>query len=182
MNKNEWLKKNKDSFEKGKAAETVVKEYIKDIFNYNVEDVSENPRYQEKDIDFIVSNDEIVRYLEVKTDYKIAKTHNFFCEYDLYKNGIKYRGWMNKSKATDLFWVQFEEKKIYLLDFHKLREYCNEHKYKLRKYYNKKEDGWTEAIIMSIKDAREYKVLVHTIDLSSWLKERSDINEYFECA
>ena len=171
----QWFERNKEDFAKGDIGEAIVKEYLEDVLHCTVTDVSQEPKYQQMDIDFLVDRDSFSeqRTVEVKNDYKLAETGNFFCEYDTYKCGVRYRGWMNKSKADWLFIIQLEGRKIYVLNFNRLKGYCDSHKGLIRQFYNYKEDAYTQAVLLPVWKARENKILIKEIDLSPWLEERS---------
>lgn len=87
-----------------------------------VEDVSENPIYQVKDIDFIVNHGITV---EVKWDKVISSTENLFIEIcsDTDKNKP---GWFNFCQADWLYYGDAVNKKYYVFRFKELKQHIEE--------------------------------------------------------
>lgn len=100
---------------------------------YKVVDVSDNPKYWNKDIDLLISKDggkEIA--IEVKYDSRINTTGNLFLEVanPRSKNG---EGWFNFTQARYLFYGDSVAKLFYVIDMWKLREYMKTRRHCYRK-------------------------------------------------
>ena len=84
---------------------------------YTVEDVSNNPQYWYKDIDFIVTSSTSgeTKTFEVKWDTKVNTTGNLFLEYEsLYSKGGK--GWFEFCEADFLAYGDAITKVFYIID------------------------------------------------------------------
>lgn len=90
---------------------------------YEVEDVSNNPDYWSKDIDFIITSPTtgLTKTFEVKWDSKISKTGNLYLEL-VNKNSAGLRGWWEFSKADYLVYGDAERKIFYVFDLEELRQ------------------------------------------------------------
>lgn len=87
---------------------------------YEVNDVSEDPDYFAKDIDFLVMKDGKVKSVEVKTCDWINKTDNICLErYTVCANGVKHMGWLYTSEAQ---WLLYYDNKNKLLHFYKMKD------------------------------------------------------------
>lgn len=102
-----------------KAGEKLAKD-IMEARGWEVTDVSDNPEYWKKDIDFIVRNPENghVITMEVKWDSRISKTGNLFLE--TYSNGG--RGWFEYCEADYLAYGDAASRCFYILPLLELRE------------------------------------------------------------
>lgn len=107
--------------EAAKPAENLVKEYLTSL-GLKVEDVSDNPFYYHKG-DLKVSLPIGDLFIDVKDDRKIAKTGNVFAEeWTTCENGYNAAGFMHRAYDV-LAVVSQEEKKIYFIDFPKLKSF-----------------------------------------------------------
>ena len=87
---------------------------------YSVQDVSGEPQFWKKDIDFIVTSPTTgaVKSFEVKWDSRINKTGNLFLE--TYSNGGK--GWFEYCEADYLVYGDAKARCFYILPLLELRE------------------------------------------------------------
>ena len=93
---------------------------------YIVEDVTNNPEYWYRDIDFIVTSSTSgeIKTFEVKWDTKINTTGNLFLEYEsLYSKGGK--GWFEFCEADYLAYGDAVTKVFYIIDMEQLRQAAN---------------------------------------------------------
>jgi penicillin-binding protein-related factor A (putative recombinase) len=115
----------------GKRGEKLFKEFLEKS-GKPCKDVSDDPKYQRDDIDFIVegkSGNEIS--FEVKNDSKIAYTGNIF--YESISN-VDYGtvGCFEKTKADFIVICSESENKFYLIKSDVLRNYVQQNKKSLR--------------------------------------------------
>lgn len=90
---------------------------------YLVEDVSGDPNYFDKDIDFFCINPktEAARAFEVKWDTRIHQTGNLYLEIsNVHSKGGN--GWFNFTQADFLAYGDAASKVFYIIDMEKLRE------------------------------------------------------------
>lgn len=93
---------------------------------YIVEDVSNNPEYWYRDIDFIVTSSTSgeTKTFEVKWDSKISNTGNLYLELtSLYSKGG--RGWFEFCEADYLAYGDAVTKVFYIIDMEQLRQAAN---------------------------------------------------------
>ena len=91
--------------------------------NYTVEDVSSNPDYWDKDIDFIVTSSTtgLTKTFEVKWDSRINKTGNLYLELvNMHSKGTK--GWFNFCQADYLVYGDAVTQIFYVISLEELRE------------------------------------------------------------
>ena len=90
---------------------------------YTVEDVSNNPDYWYKDIDFIITSPTTgaVKSFEVKFDSRINKTGNLYLELvNIYSKGTK--GWFDFCQADYLVYGDSLKQIFYVIPLEELRE------------------------------------------------------------
>jgi hypothetical protein len=90
--------------------------------NYIVEDVSDNPDYWDKDIDFIITSPTSgeTKTFEVKWDSKIHKTGNLYLEL-ANKNSKNGNGWYEFCKADLLAYGDAKNGIFYIIPMAELR-------------------------------------------------------------
>lgn len=93
--------------------------------NYQVNDVSNNPNYWNKDIDFIIKSNTtgLVKSFEIKWDNVIYYTNNLFLEY--YNPRSKqwnYDGWWEHCEADYLAYGDSYNKVFYIIPMPELKE------------------------------------------------------------
>lgn len=96
--------------------------------DYNVEDVSNNPLYFPKDIDFLItSQDGEQTSIEVKNCQCISRTGNLFIEHtqDIDRNEP---GWYRITEADKLFYRDDLNQVVYVIKMDDLREYVESKK------------------------------------------------------
>lgn len=123
------------NIKKGKPGEDAFYKYAcKKYGDKNVKDVSDDPKWQQKSVDFLVRdtehNNQILKY-EVKNDYTHYKTGNFVVEYwsDCAR---KAEGWWPKIVRANLdnhFLVYRDaySGEAYIIDCKELKQYIDEH-------------------------------------------------------
>ena len=90
--------------------------------NYQVEDVTNDPYYQDKDIDFVVTSPTgAIKTFEVKYDTKIKDTHNLYLEIIAAKSNGGY-GWWEYCKADYLAYGDAQTQTFYIIPLLELRE------------------------------------------------------------
>lgn len=90
---------------------------------YKVQDVSANPQYWDKDIDFIVTSSTscLERTFEIKWDNLICKTNNLYLELtNIHSKGGK--GWFNFCQADYLAYGDSQNGCFYVVSLLELRE------------------------------------------------------------
>lgn len=106
----------------GRQGELVFARKMRDV-GYIVNDVSSDPEYWAKDIDFfcINPNTEAVRAFEVKWDTRINQTGNLYLElFNVHSKSRK--GWFNFTEADFLAYGDATSKVFYIIPMEKLRE------------------------------------------------------------
>ena len=102
----------------GKSGEELFAELMRKR-GYEVEDVSDDPRYWYKDIDFIVSSPFASATVEVKWDARIHKTGNLYLEIANAHSGGT--GWYEFCKADYVAYGDAVNRKFYLFSLAELR-------------------------------------------------------------
>lgn len=106
----------------GNLGEQVFSHKMKEA-GYLVKNVSGDPEYWAKDIDFLITNPETkeVRAVEVKWDTRIHQTGNLYLELsNVHSKGGQ--GWFNFTQADFLAYGDATTKVFYIIPMHKLRE------------------------------------------------------------
>ena len=120
------LRQFREDLANAKHAEELVREVFTSLTNkYSFLDVSEDKQYYYKgDIKAVsVSNNNDEVFIEVKCDSRIGETGNILCEEEVYYKDNDYYGKGNMKADYDVYCVVSEsERKIYVLDFKKLKE------------------------------------------------------------
>lgn len=106
---------------KGHEAEALFKQRFEQK-GYTVKDVSGDTEYQQKDIDFIVTDDKgVSATFEVKGDIRAKNTGNIFLELGKYRKTGYYESWFYKSEMQYLVIVDTETMIIEIYDFQELK-------------------------------------------------------------
>ena len=119
--------------QKGKQGELLFKQ-IMEGRNYQVEDVSNNPSYWYKDIDFIITSPTTgeVKSFEVKWDSCIGRTGNLYLELtNVHSKGGK--GWFNFCEADYIAYGDAAARIFYIIPLLELRKRANEVYYRERR-------------------------------------------------
>lgn len=114
----------------GKQGEQLFQQ-IMEAKGYTVQDVSTNPQYWDKDIDFIVtsSTSGLERTFEIKWDSRICKTNNLYLELtNIHSKGGK--GWFNFCQADYLAYGDSYNNCFYVVSLLELRERVRELPYR----------------------------------------------------
>ncbi len=89
-------------------------------------DVSDDKRYQERDVDFLVYTlTNQVYGVEVKTDFKAHETGNIYFESE--SNGNP--GCLERTTADYIYYYVFHSKKLYAITTNKLKKLVNSGRY-----------------------------------------------------
>ena len=119
------------------AEDTVREELSKLTKDYTFYDVSGNREYYHKGDIKAVAADGKEFFLEVKCDSRIAETHNLLCEEEVlyFDSGELKKG--NFYSDYEIYCVlSKEERKIYIMDFSKLKAHYKSGKYKTIKHWD----------------------------------------------
>ena len=109
----------------GRQGELLFKERMSSL-NYSIEDVSGNPNYWDKDIDFIATSPKsgLTKTFEVKWDSRINNTGNLYLELtNVHSKGG--RGWFNFCEADYLAYGDSQAKCFYIIPLSDLKERVN---------------------------------------------------------
>ena len=120
---------------KGRKGENTAFNYFKSA-GYAIEDVSEDPFYQEQDIDFLVQKDDVSFSLEVKSSVSAADKRKLVIE-DILNIRKGRLGWIHYCKADYLAVVS--KNKMFMYKPQEMREYLE-----LVKAQNKEMEASTE--------------------------------------
>ena len=105
----------------GDCGEELLKAFLEKK-NFKVIDVRTNPEYQQKDIDFIISGDNVHFYtMEVKSDGKMCKTGNIFVEECMKRQIGDRKGWLYYCEADILCFIDIVNYYFYFIDWKKLK-------------------------------------------------------------
>lgn len=125
----------KSSLEYGKKGEELVKtELLKK--NWVVIDVSQNPKYQEEDVDLIIQKDGKVHLIEVKNATSTLNSHDTVSVEDVYmlrSDYIKRPGWLWKSQAEYFMFTNTEKNLFYEVNVQSLRKYVYDENFRKTK-------------------------------------------------
>ena len=106
----------------GKQGEQLFSQIMKNR-NYTVEDVSNNPEYWNKDIDFIITSPTtgITKTFEVKWDSRINKTGNLYLELANI-HSQRGRGWFTFCQADYIAYGDAISKQFYIIPLLELKK------------------------------------------------------------
>lgn len=111
----------------GKYAEQLFYHMAKEK-GFKVIDVSRNPDYWDKDIDFIVQDQKgEQRTYEVKEDSRIAQTQNLFIE-TWNANSKEQKGWLYFTQADWLMYLDSKNLIFYQIKMQDIRQICAKQK------------------------------------------------------
>ena len=144
---------------KGKQAEQIVKEHLQSR-GITVVDVAEVPDYQKIDIDFLIKKNGKTAGLEVKADYRINKTGNFFFEAGAQRSDYVSTGWLFKCKADYVCIYDMVKRHGYILDFPLTCSLLEEHG-EIKVFYDNLDNKVSKAYVFRIDLARKYKTIVY---------------------
>jgi len=139
-----------DDRNKGLIAENIFENDYLSFFNIPFKDVSKNPAYQKKDIDYVVAGG---KGYEVKNNYKDDEKL-FIEDYADYNEelGIKKEGWWYKSEANWIVFVSDETRTMIFLKrtkqlydrYEEIKENYQLHSY-TTSYRNDSDSTWQSA-------------------------------------
>ena len=132
----------------GKCGERLFKS-IMESRDYKVIDVSDNPEYWEKDIDFIItsSTSGLTKTFEVKWDSKINSTGNLYLETDNI-NSKGGKGWYQFCQADYLAYADAATRTFYIIPLLELKKKVN----KLCCRSASCDNGGSMGLLVSLKD------------------------------
>ena len=150
-----------NSLSRGKTAEKATRTYLEVIKHATVTDVSNDPEYQSRDIDFVVTNSKgITRTVEVKNDTRIAQTGNIMVELCHERQTGTYQGWFNKCEAEALMYVCGDT--IFSFKFPLLKLYMEQYG-KHIKFSNGTDGCITHLLIAPLSDIEKEKDVLNAI-------------------
>ena len=130
---------NKQINQNGRPTELMVKAYLS-YLGYNIVDCENDMQKQKQGYDLIADG----TVVQVKKDWKISQTGNFFGEWATERKGYTERGWMQHSKAEWLIYFDGVDT-IHFLDMQKFIEYLTENE-NMRRFTNKGDSTNTYTI------------------------------------
>ena len=148
--------------ERGKAAEQIALNVLQDFSDYwtleSVSDVKECRYLGDIKATYITGN---VQYIEVKDDSRIADTKNILCEEENYIKDSDYYIKGNMSCNGDLYAIVSQsERKIYLLDYKKLREIYKKGEFKVINHAQQ----ITYCYLLALSTAKRYGALITVLN------------------
>lgn len=114
----------------GKIGENLFSDIMKSR-GYSVVDVSGNPEYWDKDIDFVITSPTsgLTKSFEIKWDSCIGRTGNLYLELtNIHSKGGQ--GWYQFCKADYLAYGDARKKQFYIIPMQELRKRVNELPYR----------------------------------------------------
>lgn len=147
-----------DSLCQGAIGEHVVWNLLIKMPNVaQVIDVRDDERFRNKDIDFlmqtIADKRKVIKYVEVKTDFKAHETGNFVYEVSTSGNV----GCLAKTEADYVFYYLPGSHVVHLIDMRKLNDYLDEHK-----LFEKPMGDNAKGFLIKIEDLIRAKVIATT--------------------
>ena len=123
---------------------------------YKVEDVSNNPSYWNKDIDFIITSPTtgITKTFEVKWDAKLNKTGNLFIEI-VNPRSWGFNGWFKFIEADYLVYGDAISEQFYIIDVKYLKDFMATKKHSFE--YKECSDG-AEGYLVPLKSVDHLKL------------------------
>lgn len=104
---------------RGKQGEALVANAFRNM-GYEVTDVSGNSDYWKKDVDLIIDDNGIERWIEVKSDWNMSKTGNVVLE-NYKENNRENKGWYQYTEASHLAFVDMKNRIAYICRTSELR-------------------------------------------------------------
>lgn len=105
--------------EEGRRGEVAVKKLLEDR-GWLVYDVSNEPAYQERDIDLVIESDDYIRTIEVKTDNRFNTTGNI-CFEMISNIATGRKGWYHTCDADLL--IVYTTSKFIVIDMKQLKQH-----------------------------------------------------------
>lgn len=135
---------------------------------WTVQDVTQNPQYWDKDIDFVVSSPSQSLTIEVKWDSRIASTGNMFIETitDLDKSK---EGWFTFCQADYIYYGDSQNQLFYVFKTADLRQFVSSNMMEERKAADYNYRGLlkkvSQGMLVPIKEfSQSYDVKVVFLD------------------
>ena len=156
--KNEFYR----DLEKAAEAEEIARETLAALApDYNFINVTHETQYYYKgDIKAIAPDGKEI-FIEVKDDSRIADTRNILCEEEVYFKNCDYFSKGNMQSDYDIYCiVSKSEKRLYVLDFNKLKEIYKKGEYKIIPHANTN----THCYLLPLYIADKYGALMHKIN------------------
>ena len=144
---------------KGKDAERIVKQHLQQQ-GIEVLDVAEVPDYQKIDIDFLIKKNGKTASLEVKADYRINKTCNFFFEAGAQRGDYVSTGWLFKCKADYVCIYDMVKRHGYILDFPLTCSLLEEHG-EVKIFNDNLDNKISKVYVFRTDLARKYSCIKH---------------------
>ena len=144
-----------------KAEDTVREEFSKLTKDYTFYDVSSQREYFHKGDIKAVAADGREIFIEVKCDSRIAETQNILCEEEVlyFDSGELRKG--NFYSDYEIYCVlSKDERKIYVMDFSKLKAHYKSGKYKNIKHW----DQITYCYLCSLDDVRSWGAMIAELE------------------
>ena len=104
---------------RGKQGEVLVANAFRNM-GYDVTDVSTNSDYWKKDVDLIIDDNGIERWIEVKSDWNMSRTGNVVLE-NYKENDRENKGWYQFTEASHIAFVDMKSRIAYICRTSELR-------------------------------------------------------------
>lgn len=154
----------KTDLKRGKVGEDAFVRVAENI-GWVVHDKSDDPKYWEQDVDFIITDrNGKDRKCEVKWDFRINQTNNFFIE-TVSSVRIMSKGWIYKTQADAIFYGDAIGGVFYLFKPKEMIDYCNKYKPRSIDWYNKETGTTVRGFLVNFHDysKKGYTFLTTTI-------------------
>lgn len=144
---------------KGKIGETAVAAYLASR-KHKVEDVSNNPCFWGKDIDFLLTSTTGDKCsVEVKCDTRMSATGNLLFEIGNEKDWGYRDGWIKYCEADYICFYDAVEGNGYILDWKKTKPVVKE--LSEYKYFHGTDGDYCEVYLMPIWKAKKHELITH---------------------
>lgn len=150
-----------NDLERGRPAEEAVKTHLRKR-GHIVTDVTNAKEFFDIDTDLLIESSTGQKTtLEVKADYRISETKNFFLELNNIRATGIYKGWFLKTQAEYVCVYDMRLRKGYVLDFAKLKEAAPGNA-RIIKFYNRSDNCASEGYIFPVGQAEKLGLVVYS--------------------
>lgn len=149
-----------DTYLHGTVGEEKIRSYLLDK-GFVVVDRSQDKEYQEKDIDFEYSEDNVnFTSVEVKSDRRMAETHNIVVEMAMHRQTGTYEGWYHKCEADVLCFYDEVNSIAYFINWPELKQLIKDFTWSFSRFDNGADNCWGTLCKISLDDLRKYRLLI----------------------
>lgn len=143
----------------GRPTELMVIKYLS-YLGYEIIDCADDMQKQKQGCDLIADG----AVVQVKKDWKISQTGNFFGEWATERRGYTEQGWMQHSKAQWLLYFDGVDT-LYFLDMPKFIDYLTQHG-RMQRFVNHGDNTHVWGYLLKKDKAKDLGILQKAVKLS----------------